>query len=78
MAYTKDMNKQIFIKNSIKEARKKRKVTQMELAEALGVSRQTIVFLEKDDYAPSLLLAIKASNYFHEPVEDLFHIETED
>ncbi len=63
------------IKNSIKEARIKRKVTQKELAEALSVSRQTIVFLEKGGYTPSLLLALKASHYFHEPIENLFYIE---
>lgn len=75
MAYTKDMNKQIFINNLIKLARKKRRVTQKELADALGVSRQTIVSLEKNDYTPSLLLAFKVSNYFHESIENLFHIE---
>lgn len=74
MAYYRDMKQQLSIKNSIKEARKKRKVTQNELAEALGVSRQTVVFLEKGDYTPSLLLALKTSNYFHEPIENLFWI----
>lgn len=69
------MNENIFIKNSIKEARKKRKVTQDELARALNVSRQTIISLEKDNYTLSLLLALKLSNYFHEPVEDLFKIK---
>jgi putative transcriptional regulator len=75
MAYTKGMIKQLFIKNTIKNARKKRRVTQNELAGALNVSRQTIVMLEKGDYTPSLLLALKLSNYFHEPVEDLFNTE---
>jgi len=71
------MKKNIFIKNAIKEARKKRKVTQEELADAIGVSRQTIVSMEKNYYTPSLLLALKASNYFHEPVEDLFYLNFE-
>lgn len=70
------MKKQLLIKNSIKDARKKRKVTQNELATALGVTRQTIICLEKNDYTPSLLLALKASNYFHEPIENLFNIES--
>lgn len=69
------MKQQVYIKNSIREARKKRKVTQNELAESLSVSRQTIVFLEKGNYTPSLLLALKASHYFHEPIENLFYIE---
>ncbi len=78
MAYNKDMKKQLFIQNTVKEARKKRRVTQKELAESLGVSRQTIVSMEKNDYTPSLLLALKASNYFHEPIEDLFNIKLGD
>lgn len=63
------------IKNSLKEARKKRRVTQEELAKALGVSRQTVVLLEKGDYSPSLMIALKVSNYFHEPIEALFTLE---
>lgn len=76
MAYTKVMNRNIFIQNTIKQARKKRMVTQEELADALGISRQTIVSMEKNNYTPSLLLALKASNYFHEPVENLFTLKT--
>ena len=63
------------IKNSLKQARKKRRVTQEEFANALGVSRQTVVLLEKGDYSPSLMLALKVSSYFHEPIENLFHLE---
>lgn len=62
------------IRNSIRQERQKRRVTQAEFATALGVSRQTIVLLEKEGYAPSLLLALKASRYFHEPIEQLFYL----
>ena len=73
--YNKPMNKSIKLTNTIKLERKKRRVTQKELAEALGVSRQTIALLEKSNYVPSLLIALKASAYFHEPVENLFRLE---
>jgi putative transcriptional regulator len=72
------MKKKLFTKNSIKQSRKSRGVTQEELAKALGVSRQTIIILEKNNYTPSLLLAFKLSNYFHEPIENLFQMEYRD
>lgn len=75
MAYNRHMENHKTIKNSLKEARKKRRVTQEELAKALGVSRQTVVLLEKGDYSPSLMIALKVSNYFHEPIEALFTLE---
>ncbi|MFA5993870.1 MAG: helix-turn-helix transcriptional regulator [Parcubacteria group bacterium] len=69
------MDKPEKITNTLKYERKKRRVTQAELATALGVSRQTIVLLEKGNYSPSLFIALKASAYFHEPIENLFQIE---
>lgn len=75
MRYNKGMKDTISINNSISLARKRRKITQTEFAKALQVSRQTVVKLEKGDYTPSLLLAFKVSNYFHEPIENLFRIE---
>jgi putative transcriptional regulator len=69
------MNIKKTIKNNIRTERKKRCITQEELAEALGVSRQTVVLLEKSSYAPSLMLALKASAYFHEPIENLFILD---
>jgi putative transcriptional regulator len=71
------MKNKISIKNSLREARKKRRITQSEFAKALDVSRQTVVLLEKGNYTPSLLLAFKVSNYFHEPIENLFHLDPE-
>jgi putative transcriptional regulator len=63
------------IKNTVRIERRRRRVTQAEMAKALGVSRQTVVLLEKGNYAPSLLLAFKVSLYLHEPIEKLFWVE---
>lgn len=62
------------IRNIVQEEREKRKVTQVELASMLGVTRQTIIALEKGNYTPSVLLALKIAQYFKLPVEKLFHI----
>ena len=63
------------IQNNIKESRTKKNVTQEQLAEAVGVSRQTIVAIEKGNYTPSVLLALKIAKFFHTTVEKLFIIE---
>ncbi|MFA5872191.1 MAG: helix-turn-helix transcriptional regulator [Parcubacteria group bacterium] len=69
------MHNQKIIKNIVRMERRRRRVTQAEMAEAVGVSRQTVVLLEKGNYAPSLLLALKVSQYLHEPIEKLFYVE---
>lgn len=51
--------------------------TQEELACAVGVSRQTIIALEKGNYTPSVLLALKIAGFFKVPVEKLFTIAYE-
>lgn len=58
--------------NHVYELRKARGVTQEEFAIAIGVSRQTVVAIEKGNYIPSLLLGIKISRFFNRPVEDVF------
>lgn len=55
-----------------------RRMTQAELAEAVGVSRQTIVQLERNRYNPSLLLAYSIAQVFGVPVEDLFDFREAD
>jgi putative transcriptional regulator len=56
----------------IKEYRKKYKLTQEQLAEKVGVRRETIVFLEMGKYNPSLKLAYDISKVFNVKIEDLF------
>lgn len=54
------------------------KVTQQQLAEAVGVSRQTIVAIEKNRFMPSTPLALKISRFFGKPVESIFILEESD
>lgn len=65
------------IHNSIQEFRSKKKITQEELGKAVGVTRQTIIAMEKGNYTPSVFLALKISQYFNTTVEKLFRIEEE-
>ncbi|SBV93621.1 Uncharacterized HTH-type transcriptional regulator AF_1627 [uncultured Eubacteriales bacterium] len=64
--------------NRIAELRKARRVTQEELADAVGVTRQTIISLEGGRYNASLLLARKLSRYFDLTIEELFIFEEDD
>ena len=65
------------MKNRLEEIRKQRGIRQEELAEAMGVSRQTISSLENGRYNPSVILAIKLARYFGTKVEDIFIYEEE-
>ena len=60
------------ISNVIFELRSKSGVTQEALARAVSVTRQTIIAIEKGDYTPSILLAIKLAKFFKKPVESIF------
>lgn len=62
------------IKNSVLSLRTKKKITQEQLAAAIGVTRQTIIAIEKGSYIPSLLLALKIAHYFKKPVESIFAV----
>ena len=66
------------VKNKIQELRKARKVTQQELADALSVTRQTIISLENGKYNASLTLAHKAAQFFETTIEELFIFEGEE
>lgn len=60
------------MKNIIKDLRQKAGITQEQLAEIVGVRRETIVFLEQGKYNPSLKLAHDIAKYFDLPVEEVF------
>jgi len=66
------------LKNKIQELRKAQKVTQQELADALSVTRQTIISLENGKYNASLTLAHKAAQFFGITIEELFIFEGEE
>ncbi len=61
--------------NRVEQFRKDHQLTQVELADAVGVSRQTIIAIEKGNYTPSVTLAMKIAQFFHSPVEKLFLLE---
>jgi len=61
--------------NQVNQFRSLAKATQQELAEAVGVTRQTIIAIEKGNYTPSVLLALKISNFFNKSVENIFKYE---
>lgn len=62
------------MKNRLEELRKARGIRQEELADALGVSRQTIGSLENGRYNPSILLAFRLARYFEMSIEDIFYL----
>ena len=62
----------------IQELRKTHKLSQAELADALGVTRQTIISLEKGRYTASLELAFKIARFFGKSIEDIFIYEEMD
>lgn len=60
------------VHNRIAMLRAERKVSRRELADALGVHYQTVGYLERGEFSPSLFLALKISEYFEVPVEVIF------
>lgn len=62
------------IKNNLKDIRLKHELSQEELAESVGVSRQTIISIEKSVYQPSVSLALKLAKKLNVTVETLFHL----
>ena len=61
--------------NKLRELRARERMTQADLATAVGVSRQSIVAIEKGEYNPSVVLALKIAGVFGEPVEHIFWIK---
>lgn len=66
-----------YITNEVNKFRTERQVTQEEFAQAVGVSRQTIIAIEKGKYTPSVMLSLKIAKYFDLPVEKIFAIKYE-
>jgi putative transcriptional regulator len=60
------------MENAIRELRAERSLSQAQLAEAVGVSRQTIISIEGGRYTPSLPLALALARYFGRTVEEVF------
>ena len=66
------------MKNSIRVARAERRLTQQQLADAVGVSRQTINAIESGRFIPSTVLALRMASHFGKAVEELFVLEDGD
>ncbi|HMK27988.1 MAG TPA: helix-turn-helix transcriptional regulator [Chitinophagaceae bacterium] len=66
------------MKNNLRYYREEKKLTQEELAKMAGVSRQSIISIEKGHYIPTSLLALKLSVVLKIKTEDLFILETKD
>ena len=66
------------MKNRLKVARAEMDLTQEELAQRVGVSRQSINAIESGRYVPSTVLALKMAQVFGKPVEDIFFLEETD
>lgn len=64
--------------NQIKDFRVERGLTQDELAQAVGVSRQSIISIERGRYTPSLYLALRIAQFFQCSTDELFELNKED
>jgi len=65
------------ISNQVYELRSGAEITQEFLGDAIGVTRQTIIAIEKGNYTPSVVLALKIANFFKKPIEEIFYIKNE-
>ena len=66
------------MKNSIRVERAIKRMTQAQLAELIGVSRQTIGAIESEKYVPSTVLSLKIARVFDKRVDDIFELEEGD
>lgn len=62
-----------YVENKVYEHRVLKRMSQKELADAVGVSKQTIYVMEKNNYSPSLVLAFRIANFFDVDVNDIFN-----
>ncbi|CAN2924367.1 helix-turn-helix transcriptional regulator [Streptococcus dysgalactiae] len=65
---------EVVLKNRLKELRARDGINQTEMAKLAGVSRQTISLIERNEYTPSIVIAMKIAKVFHEPVEEVFRL----
>ena len=64
----------LVLKNRLKELRARDGVNQTEMAKLAGVSRQTISLIERGEYTPSVVIAMKIAQVFHEHLENVFRL----
>ena len=66
------------MKNIVKELREVKGMSQQDLANSVGVSRQMISYIEKGEKNPNIILALKIADFFHLPVAKIFELEETD
>lgn len=66
-----------YVENKVFELRREEGITQEQLANSLGITRQTVIAIEKGMYVPSLLLGLKISRFFRKKVEEVFFYKNE-
>ena len=66
------------MKNRIRVVRAEVRMTQQQLADAVGVSRQTVNAVESGKFVPSTVLALKMARFFNKNVEEIFQLEDDD
>ena len=67
----------LVLKNRLKELRARDGLNQTQLAKLAKVSRQTISLLERNEYTPSVIIALRIAHIFNEPVENAFSLDEE-
>jgi putative transcriptional regulator len=72
------LRKGLKMQNNIRVERAIVKISQQQLADAIGVSRQTINAIESQKYVPSTVLSLKIARFFKKPVEEVFKLEETD
>ena len=70
-----NLKTKLVLSNQLHVLRAQKKITQQDLADAIGVTRATVNALEKGNYNPSLELAFRLSVYFKKNIHDIFKIE---
>ena len=75
MTVESQLDMTISVRNRVKELRDSRNWTQQQLADAVGVSRQSINSIERDRYIPSLVLALTFARVFDRSVDQIFTLE---
>ncbi len=70
----KEMAMEVILKNRLKELRARDGINQTEMAKLAGVSRQTISLIERNEYTPSVIIAMKIAKVFQESVEEVFRL----
>ena len=66
------------MKNNIRVERAIKRITQAQLAELIGVSRQTILAIESEKYVPSTVLSLKIASIFEKRLDEIFQLEPDD